>query len=154
MTSTEPFRIRRWRLPPAKGGADFTTCARPGRSKGSSGKVSDELVGDWVLGLPQGTVVVSLLGTKPDGRSEFSFYSFYSRRQSFQSWLHENYKERLIEVIEHPTVDLQDVPCETLEAVAIDILRLLSARRNVVLVDSGGFTRTGQVCKYLGALER
>jgi hypothetical protein len=98
-------------------------------------------------------VVVSLLGHKPDGTSEFSFYSFFGRGQSFQQWLDREYPEKTIKVVEHPTCDFRPVPKETLAAVASDILNLLSEGRTVVLVDSGGMQRTGQVCRHLGAIE-
>lgn len=98
-------------------------------------------------------VVMSLLGEKPDGRSEFSFYSFYDRDQSFQHWLDQNYGERAIEVIEHQTCDLAPVPNQTLVEVGSNISKLLLEGRTVILVDSGGCTRTGQVCKYIGATE-
>ena len=151
----EPCRWRRWKIPPSSARTDFYTCARPGRSKGSKGKVSDRLLRDWVLGLPKkgNVVVVSLLGHKPDGTSEFSFYSFFGRGGSFQQWLDREYPKKAVKVLEHPTCDLQPVPNETLAAVASDILRLLSEGRTVVLMDSGGVQRTGQVCKYLGAIE-
>ena len=151
----EPWRWKRWKISPSSARTDFYTCARPGRSKGSKGKVPDRLLRDSVLGLPAAgnVVVVSLLGHKPDGTSEFSFYSFFGRRQSFQQWLDREYPEKAIKVVEHPTCDFRPVPNETLAAVASDILKLLSEGRTVVLVDSGGIQRTGQVCRHLGASE-
>jgi hypothetical protein len=148
----EPYKLRHWRLSPA--GGEFYTCARPGRSKRGHGKVPDRVVRQWACGLPGGTslVVVSLLGKKPDGRDEFSFYSFFARHQSFQSWLNENDIGRDIQVIQHPTMDMASIPTETLKAVAADIQRLTSEGKTVVLMDSGGVTRTGSVCSYMHAI--
>ena len=151
----EPWKLRRWRLPSSSGSAEFYTCARPGRSKSKKEKVPDKFLHDWVQGLPAASdvVVVSLLGEKPDGTSEHSFYSFYAKGRSFQQWLDKNCPEKGVQVIEHPTVDFHSVPAETLEAAATDISRLLSEGRTVVLMDSGGQERTGQVCTYMGAIE-
>jgi hypothetical protein len=107
---------------------------------------------------------VSLLGRKqgPEGQSEYSFYSFCGLgdtpeerhgRLSFQEWLDRYHKDRPILVIEHPTYDFRPVPPETLAAVASDIFKLLGAGRTVVLIDSGGETRTKTVCKYMGFVE-
>lgn len=143
----------------------FFTCARPGRSKSATDPVADPLVQAWARGLPGGsnTVLVSLLGRKhgPDGVSEFSFYSFHGAmdhplerrgRPSFQEWLREH-TDRDIQVIEHPTYDFRPIPAETLSAVGADVIEQLSAGRTVVLIDSGGETRTKVVCKYLGFTE-
>ncbi|MCH7748092.1 MAG: hypothetical protein IH939_08340 [Acidobacteria bacterium] len=105
---------------------------------------------------------MSLLGCKPNGLSEFSFYSFYGGYDvpaehagslSFQEWLDCWHGELSILLHEHPTRDSDPIPTETLEAVAHDINALLSTGRTVVLVDSGGQERTGKVCKYMGAVE-
>lgn len=162
----EPYKLRCWKPPPPLGSTRFFTCARPGRSKSKDKRISDDLVDRWVEGLPGGskTVVVSLLGRKhgPDGTSEFSFYSFCGgcdspsergRRPSFQQWLDHRHKDKCIRVIEHPTYDFHPVPKETLFAVRSDISRLLKERRTVVLVDSGGETRTRKVCTFMGATE-
>jgi hypothetical protein len=125
--------------------------------------VPDDLVRRWVLGLPgPNTSIVSLLGRKPDGLSEFSFYSFYGGFDlpsehpgclSFQEWLTHWYAERSIVLCEHPTCDFEPIGPETLDAVASDIGRLLSAARTVVLIDSGGQQRTGMVCNQMRAVE-
>ena len=145
---------------------EFFTCARPGRSKGNRDPVSDDVVHQWVRRLPgtSNTAVVSLLGRKhgPDGVSEFSFYSFCGGfdtsaerrgRPSFQEWLDRWHKDRSIQVLEHPTYDFRPVPPDTLRAVASDVGRLLSESRTVVLMDSGGETRTKVVCKHMGFIE-
>ena len=54
---------------------------------------------------------------------------------------------------EHPTCDLKPIAPETLDVIAGDINTLLSAGRTVVVVDSGGQTRTGVVCRHMGAIE-
>jgi len=162
----EPYKLRRWKARSTSESGEFFTCARPGRSKGRNTNVSDDLVHRWVRGLPgtTNTAIVSLLGRKqgPEGTSEFSFYSFYGRfdspserrgRLSFQEWLDHWHKERSIQVFEHPTYDFQHIPEEILAAVASEISALLSAGRTVVLVDSGGETRTKTVCKHMGFME-
>ncbi len=59
----------------------FFTCARPGKTNKPDSKkasVSDEEVKRWLSVLPgPKTAIVSLLGRKPDGMSEYAFYSFY-----------------------------------------------------------------------------
>jgi len=145
----EPFKKKRWR----RGSSLLFTCARPGRSKCKEGPVDDKIVDVWVRNLPgQNTVIVSLLGKKPNGLSEYSFYSFYGR-QTFQAWLNERYPDRSIQVIEHPTTDFRRIPSEVLDAAAADVSRLLAEDRTVVLVDSGGETRTRQLCEYMGFVE-
>ena len=162
----EPYRLRRWKPNSSSTPGHLYTCARPGRSKGADRDVPEELVHRWVRGLPGGAniAIVSLLGRKhgPEGQSEFSFYSFCglwdtpAERHgllSFQEWLHRSHEDRSIQVIEHPTYDFRPVPPETLAAVASDISELLGAGRTVVLIDSGGETRTKTVCKYMGFVE-
>ena len=123
----------------------------------------DSIIHHWVQNLPQpDTVIVSLLGRKPDGRSEFSFYPFYGGfdtlaerggRLSFQEWLNAHHGELGIEVREHPTHDFRPVPSATLEAISTNITELLAAGKTVVLIDSGGEMRTGQVCKHMSIVE-
>lgn len=165
----KPYRLRRWRPSSSSQDVQFFTCARPGRSGKSESRFSrvpDHIVHKWLQGLPgsTGTVIVSLLGRKhgPSGDSEFSFYSFHgvwdepaerNRRPSFQEWLDRWHKDRSIQVLERPTYDFCRVPPETLDAVASDIARLLAAGRVVVLMDSGGETRTSQVCRHIGFVE-
>jgi hypothetical protein len=125
--------------------------------------VSDDLVHRWILGLPgPRTAIVSLLGRKPDGTSEFSFYSFRggfdlaSDRPgclSFQEWLDKWHGALSIVLREHPTWDYKPVPSKTLEAVSIGVHELASAGRTVVLIDSGGVTRSGMICQHMLAVE-
>jgi hypothetical protein len=162
----KPYMLRRWRTGDPPNCHYFFTCARPGRrgySVSRHGTVSDDLVRRWVLGLPgPRTSIVSLLGCKLDGLSEFSFYSFYGGfdlpaehpgRLSFQEWLTRWHRDQSIVVREHPTCDFKPIRPETLDAVASDIRRLQSAGRTVILIDSGGQTRTGVVCNHMRAAE-
>lgn len=162
----KPYMLKRWRLDTTQQPLWFFTCARPGRSGNYASKtasVSDDLVHRWVLGLPgPRTAIVSLLGRKPDGTSEFSFYSFHggfdlpSDRPgclSFQDWLDKWHGSLAIVLREHPTCDFKPVPPETVEAVSNEIRELASAGRTVVLIDSGGVTRTGIVCRQISAVE-
>jgi len=63
------------------------------------------------------------------------------------------HKDRCIVVCEHPTCDFKPIPPEVLDAVASDIAKLFSAERTVVLIDSGGQTRTTIVCNHMHASE-
>ena len=77
----EPHKLKKWKTDSSQGDiAYFYTCARPGRSGGPKGRVSDQVVSTWVEGLPgPDTAIVSLLGRKQQsskGSSEFSYYSF------------------------------------------------------------------------------
>ena len=161
----EPFRLKKWKLPfPINGTSTFYTCARPGRSEGRWHAVRDEVVHGWVSSLPRpNTAIVSLLGRKkgPTGLSEFSYYSFCGGhdheterkgRPSLRDWLDLHHPTLGIIVSEHPTYDTKPVDAETLYRIRDDIFSLFSARRIVVVVDSGGVERTGQVVKYLGAV--
>ena len=105
---------------------------------------------------------MSLLGRKPDGTSEFSFYFFYGGFDlqddrpgclSFQSWLDTWHNELLIVIREYPTCDFKPLTPEILGAVSRAIIDLTSAGRTVVLIDSGGVTRTGIVCRHISAVE-
>jgi hypothetical protein len=159
----EPYRKRRWRHSTAPEQIAFFTCARPGRSLGSTQPVPDAIVHKWVNGLPgPRTAIISLLGCKPDGKSEFSFYNFSGKddttsesrgKPPWQAWLDRHHPDRGVTVIEHPTTDFQPITDETLQRVAKDVQRLLGEGRTIVLIDSGGQTRTGTVCRHLGLVE-
>jgi len=159
----EPYRKRRWRKTGSPERIAFFTCARPGRSLGSTQHVSDDIVHKWVKGLPgPHTAIISLLGRKPNGTSEFSFYTFCGKddtpsevrgKQLWQSWLDRHHRKCGITVIEHPTTDFQPITEDTLKGIARDVERLLSEGRAIVLIDSGGQTRTSTVCKRLGFTE-
>ena len=159
-TPSKPYILRRWRLDDNH----FYTCARPGRTGDPKTKavgVPDDIVHRWVLGLPgPQTVIVSLLGCKPNGQSEFGFYSFHgrdehtdqsSRSVSFSEWLRRS--QPGVELREHPTLDFNPVPAEQQHEIAQDVLRLIADGRTVVIVDSGGQQRSVSVCAFLGAVE-
>ncbi len=113
----------------------------------------DAVVDQWVKHLPgPNTAIVSLLGTKPNGMSEFSFYSFYPRA-SLQEWLATTHPLLSIKVVEHPTRDFAPIPAQKLIAITQTIEALFSEGHTIVLVDSGGETRTGQVCAFMGLVE-
>src|SRR5437879_7276441 len=162
----EPYKPRWWKSRTASYPGRLYTCARPGRSKGADQDVPDDLVRKWIKGLPDAErrTIVSLLGRKhgPSGMSEFSFYSFYSeldteaerrRRVSFQDFIETSNKGSPIKVLQFPTYDFKPIPPETLNAATAAILQRLSAGDTVVLVDSGGETRTKAVCRHMGFIE-
>ena len=162
----EPYRLRTWKVNPSPNSeAYFYTCARPGRSNGPNGQVSDTIVSTWVRGLPgPDTAIILLLGRKDgqEGMSEFSFYSFCGgfdtpserkNQPTFQEWLNQRHEDLQVLVHEHPTYDFQKLSPEKLADISADFWDLVSAHRTVVVVDSGGQTRTSEVCKYLDAVE-
>lgn len=161
---SKPFKLRHWRLKHDGQSIYFYTSARPGRSAELASKdaqIPDQLVAKWVRSLPGPTpAIISLLGTKPDGSSEYRFYSFSGgsdgsagKQKSFGAWLRDQIPEQAIELVERPTVDFKAVPEETIAAVLKDIKRLAAQGKTVVLVDSGGEQRTGAVCRRIGATE-
>lgn len=158
----EPFKLRRWNEASSPHRLNFYTCARPGRSNGPSGDVPDDVVHKWFAGLPKGdkTVIVSLLGQKPDGMSEFAFYSFRGefdqprrRQPTFSDWIAKAAGAQIVKVVEHPTCDLRPVPPETIAAVLEEIRDALQDGWTVILVDSGGETRSRAICKQLQLVE-
>lgn len=160
----EPFKLRRWKQASSTDRLAFYTCARPGRSRGPNGQVADGIVHKWLQGLPdeEKVAVVSLLGRKPDGTSEFAFYSFSGAwdtpeerrgRPSFAEWVARSRQSRPIKVVEHPTEDFKPIPPETLAAIANDVLTFLEDGWTVILVDSGGETRNRRVCSHLRFVE-
>ena len=148
----EPFRLTKWQLPECSAWHLYT-CARPGRSGGRNSNVAAQTVIDWARGLPgtSDAAIISLLGKKPTGRSEFSFYSSFDDSRSFEKWLNANVANRKFSVVGHPTVDGQKVPAETLEFVSADVKRLLlEGTSTIVVVDSGGCARSSTVARSLG----
>ena len=163
----EPYRLRLCRINSSPNPVHFFTCARPGRStynyKKKDNRVFDVTVSQWVCGLPgPNTAIVSLLGRKPKqgNQSEFSFYSFCGgwdtpserrNKPTLQEWLRERHEELHILVREFPTNDLCNIPTEELGAMADEIRELISRDHTVVVVDSGGVVRIGQVRKLMNA---
>jgi hypothetical protein len=139
------------------------TSARPGRKYSKDALVSDEEVRTWtddVRRLGPNPTIVSLLGRKPDGASEYRFYSFYGGldnaedhhgRLSFAEWLAGI--DPAVELIEHPTIDFEPITSGALQPIAVDVRRCLRSGRTVLIFDSGGETRTGQVCRHVEASE-
>jgi hypothetical protein len=79
------------------------------------------IIDTWVSALPKAEVlhIVSLLGQKKGGLSEFSYYPFRSSKEpgskpSFQDWLNARYGERFI-VYEFPTTDRQGIEAGVME---------------------------------------
>ena len=158
-----PYMLRRWKVKTPTGPASLFTCGRPGRGKSKTLPVADDMVHSWTLGLPgPNTAIVSLLGNKLDGTSEYSFYSFRGGRdteeergncQTFQEWLFTHHNDLGIVVREFPTIDHVGISRVTLDMIIKEIRLLISHGRTVVIVDSGGETRTGIVCRHMGAKE-
>ncbi len=155
---SEPYRLTRWAPKTEQINGQLFTCGRPGRSMGAKQtRISDECVLAWVAGLPtlaEEIIIVSLLGRKADGLSEFSYYSFrggFDQPQdrpdcpTFQEWLDSHYKSRRYRVYEYPTIDLLVPPDETKRRAVTTILSLMETGKTVVVVDSGGVGRTGNI---------
>src|ERR1700758_4758628 len=96
----------------------------------------------------------TLLGCKPDGMSEYKFYSFYGGyekaedqkgRKSFRESLDQWCTNDPIALREHPTRDIDRVPDDARAATAESIAELLRSGHTVVLMDSGGEQRTRQI---------
>ena len=161
MTSNEPINLREWR-PPAS--AQFAgrlfTCGRPGRGTVGYGRarkpVDDGTIDRWVAGLPKAEVlhIVSLLGRKKNGVSEFDYYPFRSSHEhgtkpTLQEWLDRRYGQRFV-VCEFPTVDARGIEDSVLDDVKRRVLSLLDKSFTVVIVDSAGAERTARVSEDLG----
>lgn len=155
----EPCNLRRCKAVGTPHPGLLFTCGRPGRSLGRTGDVSDEVVDCWVAGLPEANTLhlVSLLGTKEDGSTEYCFYSFrgsheHSAKPNFQEWLDIRHGIGRFRLHEYPTKDagpgsLSDEEIESIRAI---IMPLIAAGGTVVVFDSFGSERTGQVCGALG----
>ena len=170
--NVEPHRLRRWRIDGTPSPVFFHTCARPGRSgydyKKKDNSVPDVMVSEWVCGLPgPDTAIVSLLGRKPKSgylseMSEFTFYSFCGgwatplargAKPTFQQWLMDRHEEKGILVREYPTYDHSPIPARELEAIVDGVRELIADGRSVVIMDSGGEGRVGQVSEVMQATE-
>jgi hypothetical protein len=163
MTPDEPMNLREWRPgAQAECRGRLFTAGRPGRGTpgfGRARKTVDEAIVDrWVAGLPKADVlqIVSLLGRKTDGFSEFAYYPFRSGREpagkpTFQEWLDRRYGPRFI-VHEFPTVDARGIASDVLDDLRACVRRLLGAGYAVVILDSAGAERTARVCEDIGFL--
>lgn len=159
MASSEPNNLCEWQAPEnSTTEGRLLTCGRPGRATYGRERrqVPDDVIDLWAKGLPDNEVlhIVSLLGCKKDGFSEFGYYPFRSSKESgsqptFQEWLDERYGRCFI-VHEYPTVDLQGIPSDVLSTVTRQIIKLLEGSCTVVVVDSAGAERTARVCEKAG----
>lgn len=159
MARDEPVNLREWRAPTtAAGGGRLFTCGRPGRGTFGREKrpMDDDTIDQWVKGLPEAEIldIVSLLGGKTNGYSEFGYYPFRSSKEAgtkptLQQWLDRRYDRRFV-VHEFPTVDAQAIPPDVREAATRCVLDLIAKGRTVVIMDSGGAVRTARVCEVIG----
>jgi hypothetical protein len=69
----------------------------------------------------------------------------------FQEWLNASVTGRKFRITSHPTTDLEEIDPAVLAAVAADARRLVSEGKTVVIMDTGGWIRTGAVVACLGA---
>ncbi len=156
----EPIRLQEWqpRAGSQSAGRLFT-CGRPGRATYDRAKVpvADDVIDLWESGLPQAKVlhVVSLLGHKTTGLSEFSYYPFRSAEEkgakpAFEAWLNKRYNKRRFVVHEFPTVDGRGIARDLLDAVVQQVARCLEEGNTTLIVDSAGAERTARVCEALG----
>lgn len=153
-------RVKRWETYVSAVRGKLFSSARPGRHLGKNAKVPDSIVCDWITSLPlaRKTFIVSLLGLRKDGRSEFRYYNFCGRNDkarrpkdpTFQEWLDKNFPGGRYQVMEHPTQDYKNIPPENLRATVLEVKKLLDQGETVVLMDSGGDTRVGKVAGKLG----
>ena len=147
MASKEPMNLREWRpgiFTPQPG--RLFTCGRPGRATlGRAKKPVDEgTINLWIKGLPEADVlhIISLLGEKTSGFSEFGYYPFRSSKESgtkptFQQWLDKRYGGRFV-VHEFRTVDARGIPRDILKTVVRHSLDLLENGHTVLVLDSAG----------------
>ena len=119
-------------------------------------RVDDDTIDKWVNGLPKANVlhIISLLGQKTNGFSEFDYYPFQSSKESgpkptFQEWFDERCGRRFV-VHEFPTVDAREIPSDVLKTVKRLLIELIENRSTVVVIDSGGAERTARVCESIG----
>ena len=155
----EPINLSEWEKPlKPQGRGRLFTCGRPGRFTFGREKriINNETIDQWTHGLPQVEClyIVSLLGRKKNGYSEFSYYPFRSSKEvgakpTFQDWLTERYGPRFI-VHEFPTVDAMGVPYEIMKDLMHHIHDLIENGNTVLIMDSAGAERTARVCEAMG----
>lgn len=160
MIPKEPINLLEWRTRTATlhRGRLFT-CGRPGRATYGKARrtVDNETIDLWVRGLPEAEIlhIVSLLGKKKDGYSEFGYYPFRSsteidERPTFQEWLDERFGRRF-DVHEFPTTDARGIPADVLKTVTSCVIGLIESSNTVVVIDSAGSERTKKVCSAIGS---
>jgi len=157
----EPCNLREWFVDHGR----LLTCGRPGRGYYAAGNlphkgVPGHILEEWVQGLCVADCVdiVSLLGKKKNGTSEFRYYPFRSSEESggkptLQSWLDAQRRGAFF-VREFPTTDYQTIPADRVSGIVSYIQKLLGDGRTVVLVDSAGAVRTKQVRDAMGATKQ
>ena len=155
----EPINLREWqKLSRRPIAGRLFTCGRPGRATHGRAKVSvsDHTIDLWQAGLPPAAVlhVISLLGKKTTGLSEFSYYPFRSVTEdggspTFEEWLNERYRRRFV-VHEFPTTDGRGIPADILGAAGSQVLRCLETGHTTIVIDSAGAERTARVCESIG----
>ena len=154
MNPTEPKSLREW----STNGGHLFTCGRPGRATFGREQrpIDEDTIDRWAGGLPSVDVlhIVSLLGEKRSGLSEFSYYPFRSSKKpgaepTFQEWLDQRYGPRFV-VHEFPTVDMRGIPPDVLAAAAQEVRHLVDEGNLVVVIDSAGAERTARVCEACG----
>ncbi len=154
----EPANLTEW-IPESKNGdGRLFTCGRPGRATYGRKKITidEQTIDSWVSGLPEADQLqlVSLLGRKPGGFSEFVYYPFRSSEESddkpsMQEWLDQRYPHRFV-VHEFPTVDARAIPGDLLDEVGQTAQGLIQEGFTVVIMDSAGAERTARVCESIG----
>ena len=159
MMVTEPINLREWKGPAgSERRGKLFTCGRPGWATHGRAKVTvaEGIIDLWASGLPDADVlhIVSLLGQKTTGLSEFSYYPFQSAKEvgtkpTFEKWLNERYGRRFV-VHEFPTVDGQGISRDLLDAAGRRVLDCLESGHTTVVIDSAGAERTARVCEALG----
>jgi hypothetical protein len=118
--------------------------------------VPEEIIDLWANGLPRADAIhiVSLLGQKTTGLSEFSYYPFRSAAEagtkpSFEKWLNERYGQRFV-VHEFPIVDGRGIPRDLLDAAGRQVLECLKGQHTTVILESAGAERTARACQAIG----
>lgn len=160
MVVREPINLQEWKAPADRQAPGrLFTCGRPGRATYGRARVAvaEDVIELWESGLPQADVlhIVSLLGQKTTGLSEFSYYPFRSAKEEgtkhiFEDWLNKRYNRRRFVVYEFPTVDGRGIPRDVLNAAAGQVVRCLEEGNTTVVIDSAGAERTARVCEALG----
>jgi len=133
------------------------SCARPGRMLGSRASVPDRVVRRWRQGLPRAErfAIISLLGTKPDGTDEYSFYSFPDA-EGFECFLNgqSGSSSSRFEVFSFRTTDYGPVAPEIATAAKVLVQERLARGRTVLIMDSAGIQRSRILCRMLGLTQK
>jgi hypothetical protein len=159
LVNIEPINLREWKQSaPRSGLGRLFTCGRPGRATYGPAKVSvsNDIIDLWERGLPAAHSVhlISLLGRKTTGLSEFRYYPFRSVTEegalpTFEDWLNERYERHFV-VHEFPTTDGRGVPFAILAAAGCRALACLGSGHTTIVIDSAGAERTARLCESIG----